>query len=111
MLPVVLLGTAGYNLPELTSAVDGPSVVQLLSTSVSLSKDVALDVKVRLQSVRLIEVDNELIGELEDEELAGEIWLQLVRLDAGPPGVVTIEVGPLMELVEGELEVELLDSD
>ena len=52
---------------------DGPSVVQLLSTSDSLSKDVALDVEVRLLSVRLIEVDNELVGELEDEELAGEI--------------------------------------
>ena len=67
---------------ESTSATDGPSVVQLLSASVLLSKDVALDVEVRLQSVRLIEVDNELVGELEDEELAGKIWLQLVRLDA-----------------------------
>jgi len=89
--------------------VNGPSVVQLLS--ISLSKDVALDVEVRLQSVRLIEVYNELVGELEDEELAGEIWLQLVRLDAGPPGVVTIEAGPLLELAVSELEVELFDRD
>jgi len=67
-----------------------------------------MDVEVRLQSVRLMEVDNELVGKLEDEELAGEIWLQLVRLDAG---VVTVEAGPPLELVVGELEVELLDSN
>jgi len=54
--------------------VDGPSVVQLLSTFISLTKDVALNLEIRLQSVRLIGVDDELVGELEDEELAGEIW-------------------------------------
>ena len=53
---------------------DGPSVVQLLSTFISLTKDVALNLEIRLQSVRLIGVDDELVGELEDEELAGEIW-------------------------------------
>ena len=93
--------------------VDGSSVAQLSSILFSLSKEVTLDVEVRL---RFIEVDNELV-DLEDalqEELAGIIWLQSVRLDEEPSGVVTIlvlETGPLLELMVDELEVELLDSD
>ena len=43
--------------------VDGSSVTQLSSISVSLSKEVTLDVEVRL---RFMGVDNELVGELED---------------------------------------------